>query len=158
LNPRHLNPRQWSRITRTLLGLLFRRPLVGASIIPITSDDQIVLVKRKDNGLWSLPGGLVDWGEDINQAIAREIQEETGLHVSEIGRLVGVYSSAQRDPRFHSVCIAVEARVSGAFAIEDVLEIEAVRAFSKAEIPMDDLAHDHAHHLRDYFSGATTLA
>lgn len=141
-----------------ILGLLFRRPLVGTSVIPVTADGQIVLVKRKDNGLWSLPGGLVDWGEDLSQAIARELKEETGLQVCEMGRLVGVYSSPQRDPRIHSVCIAVEVRVIGTLAVEDFLEIEAVRAFAKTDIPMDALAHDHCQQLKDYFSGATTLA
>ncbi len=146
------------RIIKTILGLLFRRPLVGTSVIPVLANGQIVLVKRKDNGLWSLPGGFVDWGEDLKQAVVRELKEETGLDVESIGRLVGVYSSLERDPRIHSVCVAVEAKVNGTFDVQDVLEIEAVRAFPREAIPMDALAHDHCHHLSDYFSGLTTLA
>lgn len=152
------DPRQLLRIASTILGLLFRRPLTGTSVIPVLSSGKVVLVKRKDNGLWSLPGGFVDWGEEISQAVIRELKEETGLDVVRIDRLVGVYSSPHRDPRLHSICIAVVVEAQGEFLIQDKLEIDAVRAFAKEEIPMDALAHDHEQHLKDYFSGATALA
>ncbi len=142
----------------TVLGLLFRRPLVGTSVIPLLEDGRIVLVKRRDDGSWGLPGGLIDWGEDLATAVRRELKEETGLDIRELGRLVGVYSSPDRDPRVHSICIAVEARVSGTFHIEDGLEIEAVQAFEPDAIALDELAHDHKHQLKDYFSGLTALS
>jgi len=58
------------------------------------SDDALLLVKRSDNGLWALPGGAVDIGESVSQAVAREVEEETGILVRAVG-LVGIYS----DPR-----------------------------------------------------------
>ena len=152
------DPKQLLRIASTVLGLLFRRPLAGTSVIPVLPTGEVVLVKRQDNGLWSLPGGFVDWGEEINQAVVRELKEETGLDVVRVHRLVGIYSSPRRDPRLHSICVAVAVEAEGEFQIQDKLEIDAVRAFAKEDIPMNALAHDHERHLRDYFSDITALA
>jgi ADP-ribose pyrophosphatase YjhB (NUDIX family) len=55
---------------------------------------RILLQRRSDNGLWALPGGSVEIGESVREAIVREVREETGLSV-EVVRLIGVYS----DPR-----------------------------------------------------------
>jgi 8-oxo-dGTP pyrophosphatase MutT (NUDIX family) len=51
------------------------------SIIPILPDGRIVLIRRRDNGRWALPGGIVDWGEDIPTTVRRELAEETGLEL-----------------------------------------------------------------------------
>lgn len=52
---------------------------------------ELLLMRRSDNGYWSLPGGFVEIGESVAAAARREVAEETG-YVVEIGRLVGVYS------------------------------------------------------------------
>lgn len=52
---------------------------------------EILLMRRSDNGFWSLPGGFVEIGESVADALLREVFEETGYTV-ELGRLVGVYS------------------------------------------------------------------
>ena len=145
------------RPVRTLLGLLLRRPLVGTSIIAHLPDGQIVLIRRRDTGQWALPGGLVDWDEDISTAAKRELAEETGLTLTKVGRLVGVYSRAERDPRFHSVCIALEAQAEGSFDILDEAEVIEVQAFTRESLPTGDLAHDHIAQLNDYFAGKTVL-
>lgn len=146
------------RIGRTLLKLLLRRPLPGTSIIPVLDDGRIVLVQRRDSQKWALPGGLVDWGEDIRAAAQRELKEETGLEMTDTAQLVGVYSSRDRDPRMHSICIAVTARVQGEFQIADTAEIMAVRAFSRQDIPLESLAHDHTQQLSDYLNGIVGLS
>lgn len=150
--------RRWWQFTQSVLGILFRHPVTGVSLIATLNDGQIVLVRRQDNGCWSLPGGMVDWGEDIATTIQRELLEETGLELVEIGRLVGVYSSPHRDPRLHSICIAVAVTVQGEMQIQDRGEIAEVRAFSPTHLPQEELAHDHNQQLRDYFQGTTTLA
>ncbi|WP_017326378.1 NUDIX domain-containing protein [Synechococcus sp. PCC 7336] len=146
------------RFGRTLLRLLLRRPLVGTSIIPILGDGRIVLVRRRDTRQWSLPGGLVDWGETIETAARRELVEETGLELTQVRRLVGVYSSTDRDPRMHSVCIAIAADACGQFSISDTAEIVEVQAFELSKLPLGYLAHDHDRQLSDFFAHRTKLS
>jgi ADP-ribose pyrophosphatase YjhB (NUDIX family) len=71
------------------------RPGVTAIIL---TGEGVLLQRRSDNGLWGLPGGAVEPGESISEAVAREVREETGLEVRPI-RLIGVYSS----PTLHQV-------------------------------------------------------
>lgn len=146
------------RIGQTVLGIIFRHPITGTSIIPLLPDGRIVLIRRRDDGLWALPGGMVDWGEDIPSTVHRELMEETGLEVAQIKRLVGVYSSPDRDPRIHSICVVVEAEVEGNMAIQDELEVMEIQAFTADSLPPEPMSHDHARQLRDYLNGLTTLA
>ena len=64
---------------------------VGANAIIFDDDDRVLLEKRSDNGYWGLPGGHVEIGESAQDAVIREVLEETGLTV-EVTRLVGIYS------------------------------------------------------------------
>jgi ADP-ribose pyrophosphatase YjhB (NUDIX family) len=50
-----------------------------------------LLQQRSDGGQWGLPGGSVEVGESVRDAVIREVREETGLRVA-VRRLVGVYS------------------------------------------------------------------
>lgn len=146
------------RYFQTVLGVVFRHPVTGVSIIPRLADGRIVLIRRRDNGQWSLPGGMVDWGQDIPTTVARELEEETGLALVNIDRLVGVYSAPDRDPRIHSICIVVEASVQGEIEIIDDDEVIEGQAFLPEHLPRTNLSHDHARQLQDYFNGRTTLA
>ena len=143
---------------KNVMGVVFRHPITGTSIIAKLSDGRIVMLRRRDNGLWSLPGGIVDWGEDIPTVVARELREETGLVVTAVNRLVGVYSDFDRDPRMHSICVVVEVQAEGSMGGWDPLEVVEVQAFYPGAIPMGNLSHDHDRQLRDYFNGLTTLA
>lgn len=66
----------------------------GGSAVVIDEQGRVLLHQRRDSGLWSLPSGVMDVGETIADAVAREVLEETGVAV-EITGLVGIYS----DPR-----------------------------------------------------------
>jgi len=68
--------------------------VAAASAVVVNDEHKILLQRRKDNDLWSLPGGAMEIGESIAQTVLREVQEESGLHV-EVVRLVGIYT----DPR-----------------------------------------------------------
>lgn len=143
---------------RVFLGLLLRRPLVGTCIIPLTVDDQIVLIRRRDSGRWGLPGGLIDWDEDVFNAARRELREETGLEVTHLERLVGIYSAPRRDPRFHAICVLLAVRVQGTPIAADPREVLETRAFSTDSIPQDQLSHDHRQHIQDFLQGKTVVA
>ena len=59
------------------------QPVVGVGAI-IVSEGKILLERRKNEpsrGKWSIPGGLVELGESVEQAVIREVKEETGLDV-----------------------------------------------------------------------------
>lgn len=56
------------------------------------SGGDLLLVHKTDNRLWALPGGGVDPGESVTEAVVREVKEETGLEVKVLD-LVGVYTN-----------------------------------------------------------------
>lgn len=143
---------------KNAMGVIFRHPVTGTSIIAKLPDGRIAMMRRRDNGLWGLPGGIVDWGEDLPTVVRRELWEETGLEVTRISRLVGVYSDFDRDPRMHSICVVVEVEATGVMRIGDPLEVMEVLGFYPEELPLGNLSHDHDRQLRDYFDGLTTLA
>ena len=68
------------------------------SVVPSTTavvtdeHDRIVLIRRRDNDLWALPGGGMELGESIVDTAVREVKEETGLNV-EVTGLIGVYTN-----------------------------------------------------------------
>lgn len=83
-------------------------PVVGVAAM-IFSDECILLVKRGNEpakGRWGLPGGVVEIGETVREAIAREVEEETGILVRPI-ELLDVFNNIIRDDegrvRFHYV-------------------------------------------------------
>ncbi len=65
--------------------------VVAVSAVVANERGEILLQKRTDNELWGLPGGAMDLGESVSQAVVREVREETGLEVQPTG-LVGIYS------------------------------------------------------------------
>ena len=76
------------------------RPIVGVGAV-IVENGRALVVRRGTEplkGEWSIPGGVVELGETLRQAAAREAQEETGLEV-EPGEVLGVVDRIMRDPQ-----------------------------------------------------------
>lgn len=151
-------PRLLLRTARTVLGLLFRRPILSVSAIPILPDGRIILARRQDDGLWSLPGGIVDWGETVEACARRELREEIDVTLVVVDRLVGVYSDPARDPRVHAAAVALAVQVEGAPRAADLTEITEVKIVTLDEIDLTALSHDHGRHLADYRDGKTAIA
>jgi mutator protein MutT len=85
-------------------------PRLGVGAV-VVKDNSILLVRRKNppaQGQWSLPGGLVEWGETCEQAVKREVIEECGLAIAPI-KLLEMIDFIDRDDagavRFHYVLL-----------------------------------------------------
>ena len=86
------------------------RPIVGVGGV-IFNGGRVVLIRRRYEplkGEWSLPGGGVEVGETLEAAVAREMEEETGLRV-EVGPVIEVFDRIVRDAdarvRYHYVLV-----------------------------------------------------
>lgn len=67
------------------------RLIPAASAVVDDGHGRILLAHRRDNNLWTIPGGAMDPGEFIADTAVREVKEETGLSVQVVS-LIGVYS------------------------------------------------------------------
>ncbi len=123
----------------------------------------VLLMQRSDNGHWGLPGGYVEIGESVADAAAREVYEETGVHVS-VGRLIGVYSDPARQViaypdgrRVHAVNLCFEACPTGSGAATTPHETLATGYFAPAALP-EPLIPIHELRIRDALAGAPSAA
>ncbi len=85
-------------------------PLLTVDCVLFDRAGRLLLIERKNppfQGGWALPGGFVDLGETVEDAAARELEEETSIAFSSDAlSLIGVFSAPDRDPRGHTVSVA----------------------------------------------------
>lgn len=117
---------------------ILKRPVVGVSAVARTSDGRYLLIRRGDTGTWGLPGGTLEWGETLTEALGRELEEEAGVTEYELVRVLGAWSAPMRDPRFHAVTVGVECKVEPpAKPPLNALEIREAKLFREDELPPD---------------------
>lgn len=127
-----------------------RRPRLAVDCI-IELGGRVLLVRRRYDPVgWALPGGFVEYGETVEEAVRREVREETGLELQDL-RQFHVYSDPDRDPRGHCISVVFTARGAGTpRAGDDAAEL---RLIEHGGADADELVFDHARVLADYRAG-----
>ncbi|MDF0592419.1 NUDIX hydrolase [Methanotrichaceae archaeon M04Ac] len=123
-----------------------KTPSLAADAL-ILFGEGIVLIRRENppyRGSYALPGGFVEVGETVEEAVRREAKEETGLDITLL-KLVGVYSKPDRDPRGHVVSVCYLAWGWGEISAGS--DASAAEVFGPEVLP--PLAFDHASMVRD---------
>jgi ADP-ribose pyrophosphatase YjhB (NUDIX family) len=99
----------------------------------ITEGNRVLLALRRDVDWWNLPGGGMEAGETVEQAIHREVLEETGLEV-EVERVTGVYSKPQKN----EIALVMRCRVLKG-EVEASEEARECRFFAPDDLPSNTL-------------------
>jgi ADP-ribose pyrophosphatase YjhB (NUDIX family) len=125
-------------------------PLVGVGAVIVDDNreqNRVLLIRRGTApllGEWSLPGGVLECGETLREAVAREAREETGL-VVETDEMLGVYERVIRGDegrvRYHYVLIDFLCRPIGG-GLKAGSDAADVRWFTRDELPALNLAYD----------------
>ncbi len=120
----------------------------GRSACGTGRDNGIVIIQRSNPPFgWALPGGFVDYGESLEEAVKREAKEETGLDLIEIKQF-HTYSDPKRDPRFHTIGTVFIAKAKGKPQAGD--DAAGLKVISLRDIKKYDFAFDHKKILQDY--------
>jgi 8-oxo-dGTP diphosphatase len=117
------------------------RPIVAVGAV-ILDGGRVLLVQRGQEplkGEWSLPGGAVEIGETLADALAREVREETGLEIM-VGPVLDVLDSIRRDPdgrpEYHYVIVDYACGIRAGTA---TMAAAGTDAADVRWVPLDDL-------------------
>ena len=133
-------------------GRLARGMTLGVRAM-LLDDDEVVLVKHSYVPGWYLPGGGVEAGESLDEALAREILEEAGATLAGPAQLFGVYRNARVDRRDHVALFVCRAWEQVAVPKIPSREIVACERFPLDHLP-DDVTPATLARLREVVSGA----
>jgi len=131
----------------------YPRPAVTADCVVITKEEnpKVLLIERgfePFKGCWAFPGGFMNMDETTEQCAIRELEEETGMVVTELLQ-IGAYSKVDRDPRGRTVTVAY------LVLVDHPVEVTGQDDAAKAQwFPIDalpPLAFDHDDIMRDAF-------
>lgn len=122
-------------------------PYVTVDVI-IERPEGVVIIERTNPPYGkALPGGFVDYGESLEDAVTREAKEETGLELKDL-RQFGTYSDPGRDPRFHTVSTVYIARGEGGPKAGD--DARSLTVLPYEALSGQEYAFDHGTMIRDY--------
>jgi len=123
-------------------------PFTTVDAIIEIEPDAIVVIERSNPpfGL-ALPGGFVDYGESLEDAVVREAKEETDLDLSDLKQF-HTYSEPDRDPRFHTIGTVFLAKAKGKPQAGD--DAKGLKIVKLSEVKDLDFAFDHKKIIQDY--------
>lgn len=104
---------------------------------------KVLLVERGNEpfkGCWAIPGGFMNMDETAEQCAVRELEEETGLVVSELQQ-IGAYSKVDRDPRGRTITVAYLAIIDAPVEVRGLDDAAQAKWFPISDLP--PLAFDH---------------
>ncbi len=119
--------------------------------IPLENKETGIIIIQRSNPPfgWALPGGFVDYGESLEDAVKREAKEEADVDLTEIKQF-HTYSEPERDPRFHTVSTVFIAKAKGKpRAGSDAAGLKVIKL---SEIKNFTFAFDHQKVLADYLA------
>lgn len=99
----------------------YPRPAVMADCVVMTieAEPKVLLIQRglePFKGAWAFPGGFMNMEETTELCAIRELEEETGLHLSDVHQ-IGAYSKVDRDPRGRTITVAYLAIIDEPVAV-----------------------------------------
>ena len=129
----------------------YPRPAVTADCVVITreAEPKVLLIQRGADpykGCWAFPGGFMNMDETTEQCAIRELEEETGMKVSELHQ-IGAYSKVDRDPRGRTITVAYLAVIDAPMAVTGQDDAARAQWFSLDALPQ--LAFDHEEIMKD---------
>ena len=129
----------------------YPRPAVTADCVVITKEamPRVLLVQRgiepfKD--CWAFPSGFMNMGETTEQCAIRELEEETGLQITELHQ-IGAYSKVDRDPRGRTITVAYLAIIDEPIAVTGLDDAAKAEWWPVNALP--PLAFDHEDIMQD---------
>ena len=133
----------------TLIRLLkSKRIYLSAAPIIKNSNGEILLAKRLPNlpiypSKWNLPGGLIEYGEKIEDGLKREVKEEIGIEIKILKKSRKIYESfPNKQSPFHSITLVYHCKIiKGTPKPKD--ETSKVKWFKPSEIKKINLAYNH---------------
>jgi 8-oxo-dGTP diphosphatase len=141
-----------SGVSGKALGDKIKTPKLTVDAI-VEYQGKVILIKRKNppHG-WALPGGFVDVGETVEDAVKRELREEANVDLANLKQF-HVYSDPKRDPRFHTVSVVFMAATDTAPKAGD--DAKEAKLYERADIfeliQEEEICFDHGKILEDYF-------
>lgn len=123
----------------------YPRPAVTADCVVITKETEpkVLLIHRGIEPFkecWAFPGGFMNMDETTEQCAIRELEEETGLVVSELQQ-IGAYSKVDRDPRGRTITVAYLVRIDAPVPVIGLDDAAKAEWFPLSALP--PLAFDH---------------
>jgi ADP-ribose pyrophosphatase YjhB (NUDIX family) len=115
----------------------YATPKLDIRAVVLDEGEAVLLVKEKEDGLWTLPGGWVDVGESPSESVEREVKEESGYEVRAV-RLLALWDMDKHPhpPRpFHIYKLIFQCELLGGDPLRASTETEEVGFFSKDALP-----------------------